>query len=138
VHKVFHPSGGGLVVKPIPQQAVKQVSADPPSRWYIGRFLNIEWTNTVDEEVIMVAHQISEPVCRAINQKILGDPAPLVTTSNPRDLLIDDSLHSGANPVMWSTVTCAACEDKIAGCVEGPSEVPGENIYSYYSIIISR
>lgn len=138
VHKVFHPSGGGLILQPLPQQAVKQVSADPPARWYIGRFLNIEWTNTVDEEVLMVAHQISEPVCRAINQKILGDPTPLATITNPRDLLIDDVLHSGANPPVWTTVTCASCKDKISGCLVGPSEVPGENIYSYYSIIISR
>lgn len=138
VHKVFHPSGGGLVPQPLPQQALKQVSADPPARWYIGRFLNIEWTNSVDEDVLMVAHQITEPVCRAINQKILGDPTPLATTTNPRDLLIDDILHSGANPATWTTVACPSCKDKIAGCLEGPSEVPGENIFSYYSIIVSR
>lgn len=136
--KVFHPAGGGIILQPIPAEATHQVSNDPASRWYIGRFLNVEWTSTTGEEVIMVAHQISEPVCRSINQKILGDPAPLMATTNPRDLLIDDVLHGGSNPATWLTSSCTDCEGKIAGCMEGPSEVPGENIFSYYSIIVSR
>lgn len=86
----------------------------------------------------MVAHQISEPVCRAINQKLLGDPAPLVAIVNPRSLLIDASLYSSTNPVDWLITACPACEDKIAGCLIGPSEVPGQDIYSFYSIIVSH
>lgn len=138
VHKVFHPSGGGLLLHPIPSQAVEQISNDPPARWYIGRFLNVEWTASAAEEVIMVAHQLSTPVCRAINQKLFGNPAPLTTTANPRDLLIDNVLHGGTNPPEWTTVTCTDCEGKIAGCIEGPSEIAGENIRSFYSIIVSR
>lgn len=138
VHKVFHPAGGGLILQPIPAQAMAQVSADPPARWYIGRFFNVDWTNTTDEEVIMVAHQISLPVCRAINQRLLGNPAPLVTTENPRNLLIDGSIHGGTNPASWTVLACPACEDKLAACIEGPSEVPGEDIRSFYNIIISR
>lgn len=137
-HKVFHPAGGGLILQPIPPQAIRQVSNDPPARWYIGRFINVEWTNSTAEEVIMVAHQISEPVCRAINQKILGDPTPLAMTPNPRALLIDGSVYASANPLEWTTADCADCEDVIAACVVGPSEVPGENIHSFYSIIVSR
>ena len=137
-HKVFHPAGGGLILQPIPPQAIDQVSANPPARWYIGRFINVEWTNTTAQEVILTAHQINETVCRAINQKLLGDPTPLAATVHPRSILVDASLYSGTNPTDWTTTNCPACEDKIAGCLVGPSEVPGENIYSLYSIVISR
>lgn len=138
VNKVFHPSGGGIVLQPIPAGAAEQISADPPARWYIGRPTNIEWTNSTDEDVIMVAHQLTTAVCRAINQSLLGDPSPLVAAVNPRNILIDESLHSGSNPVTWTTVMCAACENVVAACIEGPSEVPGENVRSFYSIILAR
>lgn len=137
-HKVFHPAGGGVIINPLPAQAVRKISDNPPPRWYIGRFINIEWTNSADQEVIMTAHQISEPVCRAINQKLLGDPAPLAATVNPRSLLISGTVYSAANPVTWQNVNCPACVDKIAGCVMGPSEVPGKNIYSFYSVVVVR
>lgn len=137
VNKVFHPSGGGLILQALPAEALDQISADPPARWYIGRFNNIEWSATVAEDVIMVAHQISTPVCRAINQTLLGNPNPLSTTSNPRDVLVDDQLHSGAN-ANFMIADCPSCEGVIAGCIEGPSEVPGETIRSFYSLILSR
>ncbi len=139
VHKVFHPAGGGLILQPVPVQGTNEVSTTPPARWYIGRFINIEWTSTAQEDVILTAHQLSEPVCRAINQKLLGDPTPLVMTPNPRALLIDGSVYSAANPLTWQTVDCPNCEDVISGCVEGTSEAAGNpTIYSFYSIIISR
>lgn len=138
VHKVFHPSGGGVILQPIPLFAVDQESNDPPARWYIGRFNNVSWSaDPLAEEIIMVAHQISEPVCRAINQKLLGNPAPLVTTANPRNIFVDDVLHSGTNED-FTSAACPTCENVIAGCVEGPSEVLGENIRSFFSIIVSR
>lgn len=137
-HKVFHPAGGGLILQPIPPQAIEQVSTNPPARWYVGRFINVEWTNTAAQEVILTAHQISEPVCRAINQKLLGNPAPLTAIVNPRTILIDGSVYSSTNPVDWTTSNCPDCEGKIAGCLVGPSEVPGRNVYSFYSIVLSR
>ncbi|QQG36469.1 MAG: hypothetical protein HYS17_01360 [Micavibrio aeruginosavorus] len=137
VNKVFHPSGGGLVLQALPAESLDQISADPPARWYIGRFNNIEWSKTIAEDVIMVAHQISTPVCRAINQTLLGNPTPLATTSNPRDILIDDQLHGGTN-ADFMIADCPACEGVIAGCLEGPSEIPGEPIRSFYSLILSR
>lgn len=137
-HKVFHPAGGGVIINPLPAQAINQVSLDPPARWYIGRFINIEWTNTAQQEVIMTAHQISEPVCRAINQKLLGNPTPLPTMLNPRTILISGSVYSAANPVTWLNTNCPTCQDKIAACIVGPSETPGKDIYSFYSVIVSR
>ncbi|MCM2344013.1 MAG: hypothetical protein NDJ24_05575 [Alphaproteobacteria bacterium] len=137
VNKVFHPSGGGLVLQALPVGAVDQISNSPPARWYIGRFNNVEWTPTTEQEVIMVAHQISAPVCQAINQILLGNPAPLITTANPRDILIDDQLHGGVN-TDFTVAGCAACEGIVAACIQGPSEVPGETIRSFYSLILSR
>lgn len=137
-HKVFHPAGGGLILQPIPPQAVHEVSTNPPARWYVGRFINVEWSSTAAQEVILTAHQISLPVCRAINQKLLGDPTPLTAIVNPRTILIDGSVYSGANPVDWTNANCPTCVNKISGCMVGPSEIPGENIYSFYSIVLSR
>lgn len=136
--KVFHPAGGGIILQPIPSDAVNQVSADPPARWYIGRFLNVEWTSTTAEDVIMVAHQVNEQVCRSINEKILGSPTPLISSINPRDILIDDVAHNGSNPGTWLTASCPTCAGKISACMVGPSEIPGRNIYSFYSLVISR
>lgn len=138
INKVFHPSGGGIVLQPLPSGSTNQVSNDPPAQWYIGRFVNIEWTSSAEEEVIMTAHQLTRQVCEAINLRLLGNAAPLVTTANPRDILVDDSLHGGANPVEWTTALCTSCENVIAACVQGPSEVPGANVYSFYSIVLSR
>lgn len=137
-NKVFHPAGGGVIVNPLPAQAIHQVSSNPPARWYIGRVLNVEWTNSTAPEVIITAHQISEPVCRAINKRLLGDPTPLAATINPRSLLISISVWGGPVPVMWQNAYCPACVDKISACITGPSEVPGQNIFSYYAIAVAQ
>src|SRR3989339_2061193 len=69
IYKVFHPDGGGLDLKNLPE-AVQSDDPDEPSPdpgWYMGRFNNTEWTKTTDEDVILVAYKITEPVCAAIN-----------------------------------------------------------------------
>lgn len=135
-NKVFHPGGGGVIVNPLPAQAVHQVSTTPPARWYIGRPINVQWSPSNTQDVIITAHQISEPVCRAINQKLLGDPTPLASTINPRQLLISSSVYGGMGLPMWQNAHCPACVEKIAGCMTGPSEVPGQAIFSFYSIAV--
>ncbi len=137
-NKVFHPAGGGVIVSPLPAQALRQISAVPPARWYIGRVINVEWTKTTEPEIIITAHQISEPVCRAINKRLLGDPTPLAATVNPRLLLIHASEYGGMPPLVWNSAHCPACVEKISGCLTGPSEVPGENIYSFYAIAVAH
>lgn len=137
-HKVFHPAGGGVIINPLPAQAIHQVSNTPPARWYVGRVINVEWTNSTAEEIIITAHQISEPVCRALNKRLLGDPTPLAATQNPRALLIQASVYGGMAPATWLNTHCPSCVDKISGCMVGPSEVPGEDIYSFYAIAVSH
>lgn len=135
--QVFHPSGGGVVLPAIPAGVVRQVSTDPPAGWYLGRFNNADWTESEDDDVILVAHQINQEVCREINRTITGSPDIPVVSVNPANLFIDDDLHGGTNVEITGdpdTGNCPGCEEYPTLCVEGP----GNDRWSFYTIILGR
>ena len=70
--KVFHPSGGGLTGKALESKVVAQIDNNPPAGWYLGRFNNVEWSDTSEEDVILVAHQIRQDICSYINGTLTG------------------------------------------------------------------
>jgi hypothetical protein len=132
VAKVFHPEGGGLILARLPDEAIAQTSTDPVAGWYLGQFNNVAWTPTVKPDVMLVAHQISQDVCKSINKELTGsDAIPAMTDTIP-DVLIDDSRHGGTNVAEFDASICPDCENLPAICVSNGGQ------YGFYSIILSR
>lgn len=138
IHKVYHPQGGGLVRRPIPAEVVAQVSTAPPAGWYLGAFNNVEWTESTGTDVILIAYQISQPVCAAINAKITGSPViPSIVTSM-KLLFIDDATTDYGAGVNTDLTTddpgdiCPACDNTASLCVEQGG------MYGFYTVIADR
>lgn len=133
INKIYHPDGGGLTPGTIPKEARTNSISSPVAGWYLGRFNNVGWSKTAAPDVVLVAFQIEKAVCETINQKITGNPAIPQLTGAIRDLLIDDSLHSGTN-ADFTAATCAACDGLPSLCVGDNSGAA----YGYYSVIVDR
>lgn len=149
INKVFHPQGGGLNRPRLPSEAVAITSSDPTPGWYLGRFNNVDWTalgpgNTAAaggleapyEDVILVAYGIDEAVCANINEKITGSNVIPTMTDSIKNVMIDESLHTGTN-VELTTGTgniCVQCEEMASLCVENAAQ----DAYGFYSIIADQ
>ena len=133
--KVYHPEGGGLNPARLPAEAIAQISATPPAGWYLGRFNNVEWSPTTEQDVVLTAYQISRQICESINYKLTGSTTIPALTSNLNDVLIDDEtpLHSGAN-FDFNVTVCGDCENVPALCV---SNAPA-TAFAFYSIILNN
>lgn len=130
IHKLFHPSGGGLGYKALPQDANDDDGAGLAAGYYIGRFNNIEWTPTTAPDIIFAAYEIKTPVCAEINRKLTGSTAiPTISGDSLENFFIEAGLHSGVN-APFEVANCAACEEKPALCV---ANAAGKNLF--YSIL---
>ncbi len=136
IHKVFHPEGGGLNPGNIDPKIFTGTDTDPAPGWYMGRFNNVGWSGTPAQDVLLVAHQISQPLCAKINKDLTGsDVIPAIGGSgNLRDYLIDTTLHTGGANADFTSAICAGCDQKIALCV---SNTAGD-IWSFFTVIESR
>lgn len=133
IHKLFHPSGGGLGYKSLPQDANDDDGVGLAAGYYIGRFNNIEWTPTTAPDIIFAAYEIKTPVCAEINRKLTGSTViPTVSGDSLENFFIEASLHSGAN-APFEVANCAACEEKPALCV---ANAAGKNLF--YSILAAE
>ncbi len=132
VDKVFHPEGGGVILPKIPADIINQVNNDPTAKWYIGRFNNVEWTESANQDVILTAHQLTQAVCAKINERLTGSSTiPTLTGAiTLRNMLIDDGLHSGTN-ADFTAANCAGCEGWPQLCISNN----GATIFSFYSVI---
>lgn len=149
IHKVYHPDGGGLNYKPLPAEAIAQVSATPPAGWYLGVFNNVEWTalgpgNTAGQggaaapytDAILVAYQIPEAICAKINEKLGVSGIPSMTDSI-KETMIDDSTAGyggGANTDLTtdSGDICPDCDNRAMLCVQEGG------MYAFYSVVADR
>lgn len=148
IHKIYHPSGGGLNYRGRDLAVFTGTDNNPPPGWYIGRFNSFEWTPTSDDDidelanppitgetiqdVVITAYQLSQPICAAINKKLIGSetiPA-LGGTGSLRDYLVDDAEHSGTNAEVTADV-CATCANQPSMCV---SNSDGD-MWAFYSLI---
>lgn len=135
IHKVYHPSGGGLNPGRLPPEAVNQVTTDPMPGWYMGRFNNIDWTDTTADDVILVAFQVNEEVCNQINLSIDETlTTPPSATVQLRNILIDDALHGGTNVELTTDggEICPECHNRASLCIENAG------IYAYYTVIADQ
>ena len=131
IHKVFHPEGGGLVLKEANTELFTGTDNDPVPGWYMGRFNNVEWTPTGDFDIILTAHQISQVICETINEKITGSRTiPALAAGTLADFLIDDDEHGGTNDNFEAT-DCAACDGYANLCISNPAA----DMFDYYVII---
>lgn len=137
IHKVYHPEGGGLTLRQLPPEVTAQSSATPPAGWYLGRFNNVEWTASTGTDVLLIAYQISKPVCEAINKKITGSTAIPSTTVALKLVFIDDATASygaGANTDLTTDPAdiCPDCEHKGSLCVQEGG------MYGFYTVVADR
>lgn len=137
LYKLFHPDGGGLNYKALPSNAVGVAGTlTPKAGYYVGRFNNVEWTPTTQNDVMFVAYNISQPVCAEIDRKLRGSTTiPAFPSGNAKQYFINGTIFSGSNQNLMAT-DCAACDEIPAMCV---SFVNGATThYLFYNIIESE
>lgn len=137
LQKLFHPDGGGLNYKALPSNAVGAAGTlIPAAGYYVGRFNNIEWTPTTQNDILFVAYNISQNVCAEIDRKLRGTTTiPTFPSGNAKQYFIDGTIFSGSNQNLM-TADCAACDEIPAQCV---SFVNGATThYLFYNIIESE
>lgn len=134
IHKIYHPKGGGLLPGKLPVEAIAQVTNDPEPGWYIGRFNNVEWTASANQDVILLAYQIDPTVCGLINEKINGSSAIPTLTTPIRNVMIDDALHGGTNVDLTTDGgdICPDCANIGALCVQEGG------IYAFYTLLADQ
>lgn len=129
IHKVYHPQGGGLTPASLPDDSISQITTPPAAGWYLGRFNNVEWTDSSETDVILTAYQISRPLCESINNKITGNTSIPALTGDMDDYLLDTATNNDL-----TIASCTGCEGYTSLCVSNAAVTA----YSYYSVIEDR
>lgn len=131
--KVYHPEGGGMIPKALPDNVISESTTDPPANWYLGSFNNVEWTNSTAQDIMLSAFQISRAACEQLNDIIVGDTTIPVVPNPIEGFFVDAGLHSQANTDLEIS-DCAACEGHLSLCVSNAAET----IFVYYNVTYSR
>lgn len=130
IYKVYHPDGGGLIPTTIPQNAKNEVTSSPAPGWYMGRFNNIEWTSSTDQDVLLTAYQIAKPVCERINFTVTGNTSiPAISSGAMSDYLVPDSFDADL-----TSARCPGCGDYASLCISNTSG----SAFAFYSIIAAQ
>jgi len=122
IHKVFHPQGGGLNYQDKPTKPI-QNTAD--SVWDFNSNINVEWTPSTENDVILTAYHINKSICERINITITGSSVIPVTNAAHNEYF----LNTGTRDL--DITECADCEGRPALCVENSAS----DNYSYYQIL---
>jgi hypothetical protein len=132
INKLFHPDGGGLSYKLLPQDAAVAGLTNPAAGYYIGRFSNTEWSPTTANDVIFAAYGINRQVCQDLNLKVLGTAAPLASNSDVREYLVDIAVSGSGSNDDLDLGSCAACEEISSACVTNGG------VYAFYAVLVAR
>jgi hypothetical protein len=133
IHKVYHPSGGGLTLEAADAKLFTDTGTTPPPGWYMGRFNHVEWTPTTAQDILFVAYGISKSVCEILNKKITGTTTIPALATNPAAYFVDASITAVANADFTNTV-CPSCVGYPSLCVSNA----GGTQWIYYNIIAGR
>lgn len=135
LNKLFHPEGGGVNYKPLPPDVIGEPPgmSEPVNGYYVGRFMNVDWTPTTANDVIFTAFGITKAACEVINKQITGSTT-IPAMTNPHRILVDTTYHSLPNQGM-TIARCAGCEEKPSLCVVSSTD---PNRYAYYSVIAAQ
>lgn len=128
LHKVFHPQGGGLNYIAEPSSSILDVVSGTGG-WKYQDQINVEWTPSADNDVLITAHQIKRSVCEKINLEITGETTIPVLSGG-----LDDHFVSGAGDDNLTTAECADCEGYSALCVGNNAGTA----YSFYTILVGE
>ena len=132
IHKVYHPSGGGLTLQGASSDMFITATDAPLPGWYFSDEMNVDWTPTVANDVVLVAYRIQQSVCANINKKITGSTdIPALTTGMAEVFLPAEEGGGGSS---LSVVTCADCEGYPSMCVSNGTA----DAFSYYNIISAQ
>jgi len=134
INKVYHPQGGGLSAAELPEDTAATTASVVDPGWYLGRFNNVDWTETAADDVILVAYNVTEGVCSKIDEKITG--SAVIPSVNPPvnlfNILIDPAIHSAGGASDFTAAMCAACDGYMSLCVERGG------IYGFYTVVVPR
>ena len=128
-HKVHHPNGGGLSHATLPDSIKAQIASSPVAGWYLGRFNNVEWTKSTQNDVILTAYQITKSVCETINKKITGSSGIPALSGNMNQYIVDTATNSDL-----TVSACSGCEGYSTLCVSNSAV----SAYSFYTIVADR
>lgn len=129
IHKLFHPSGGGLSYE-IPQlPPFVDSTSGTEEGWYATK-RNIEWTPSINSDAVMAAYGISLDVCKEINKKITGTSATVPLTSGETRTYFTNFAASNLTAAI-----CAGCDGYPSLCVTDPDGIANP---TYYTILEAR
>lgn len=128
IHKVFHPSGGGLNYNATPNNDIMTIT-DVNAGWHTQKSINVDWTPTSSNDVLLSAYQINRQICEKINSKISGSDTVPTLTSSATDYFIDDATNTNL-----TVSACASCEGFPSLCVENAAQTN----YTFYTILAAR
>jgi hypothetical protein len=124
-HKVFHPTGGGLNYQ---EKFSPDIQNDATSIWSINNSINVQWTQSAANDVIISAYFIKQSICESINKKITG-LSTIPATANPH---AEYFLSAGTTDL--DLTECADCDGKPTLCVNNDTN----DNYTFYSIIAAQ
>ncbi len=127
-HKVFHPQGGGLDGKSLPDAITVEIETEDPG-WYLTSSINVEWSDSTATDVIATAYQINEPLCALLNEKITGSTAIPALPGRLKDFFIS----TGGNNDL-TVATCPECDGYSTLCVSNSNR----DSFGFYSVLIAR
>lgn len=135
IHKIYHPDGGGLNYSP---PAVPPFDGETDvygNGWYFAT-VDVEWTPSSTEDLVLTAYMIDEQICKQLNRDITGDETiPVLTTGSLVEIFLPFPLWSGVANTPLTKIVCPECEGYPALCV---SDGGGTPKYGYYNIIAAR
>lgn len=134
IHKVYHPSGGGLSYKTADPKFFDSLIAfsNPEEGFYIGRYNNTVWTPTSALDVLFSVYGIKQSICEALNRRITGSPT-IPTHGSTRTALVPGEYHNlGTNS--FNPGQCPACEGMPSLCVSNGDA----SVFIYYSILLPK
>ena len=125
IHKVFHPQGGGLNYQKKFNEAISRRS---DAGWYVQTGVNVIWTPTTGNDVILSALRIDKTICENINKKITGNiTTPQLTTG------LENIFDPGVTTDL-DTISCPNCDGYPSLCVLNQAG----DLYGFYSIIAAQ
>lgn len=126
VHKVFHPQGGGLNYSATFNKKIEASSG----AWYFQDNLNVEWTNTTGNDVILMAYNIKPEICSNLNLKITGSATIPATTVDLNAIFSPTAYTEAA----FNTTNCPGCDGYPMLCISNAAV----DTYGFYSIIAAQ
>ena len=134
IHKVYHPAGGGLSFPEVTPDIFITATDAPVPGWYFSDELNVEWTPTAADDLVLVAYRINRDVCAKINQKITGS-ADIPDLGGGLAAVFLSAADGGGGVDLDTTVTsCPECEGYPSMCVSNNTG----NGFAYYNIISAQ